>query len=99
MGLLTKYQLNNNYSLEVCLRFDEGSLNGEKFICEDKWVLKIDKDEHFSTKTTYATEASKKFNIYTECYNSKEAIQKILIYAYTGKEKKLRDMWFRIITN
>lgn len=99
MALLTKYQLNEEFSLEVCSKFDEGVVNGERFICEDKWALKINKGEQFESKIVYATKAAGKFNIHIEYSNAKEAIQQILIYAYTGKAKKLKDMWFRIITN
>lgn len=95
MSLLKKYQLNENYFLEVCSRFDEAALNGEVFNAKEEWVIK----EYIGENTSpfYTTMAAKKFNIILKTSSPLLAIQQIVSYAYTGKEKKLKNMWFRIL--
>lgn len=95
MSLLKKYQLNENYFLEVCSKFDEAALNGESFNAKEEWVIKEQVDENMSP--LYTTTAAKKFNIKLKTTSPLLAIQQIVSYAYTGQEKKLKNMWFRIL--
>lgn len=91
MSLLKKYQLNDTYSLEVCSQFDPDALNGENFNAKEEWVIK----EEFG----YTTKAGKRFNLIANNQTPVIAIQQLVSYAYTGKEKKLKTMWFKIVKN
>lgn len=89
MSLLKKYQLNDQYWLEVCSRFDEDALNGENFHAKEEWVIKLE--------LGYTTKAAMRFNLISNNKTPVIAIQQIVSYAYTGKEKKLKNMWFKIV--
>lgn len=95
MSLLTKYQLNDTYTLEVCSQFDPDALNGENFNAKEEWVIKEDLGEN--TSPMYTTKAAQRFNLKIKNPNPFLAIQQIVSYAYTGKEKKLKNMWFKIV--
>jgi len=95
--LLTQYQLNEVYSLHVCSWNDTDALNGRDFNADKGWVIEEDLGERFSPRYNYTTKTAIKFNFHFKCENPKAAIQQVLIYAYTGKAKKLSDMWFKIV--
>ena len=97
MTMFKKYQLTDKYWLELCARDDKDSLNGESFIAEKDWAIEESMESTYGTSYSYYTLASKRFNIPLKSDNPKGAIQQILSYAYTGKETKLKNMWFKII--
>lgn len=91
--MLKKYKLNNHYSLELCSKDDAFALNGLDFDYNPDWVISQN-DEY---RKLYTTEAAKMFNLPFKHETPKLAIQQILVYANTGKEKNLKKMWFRIV--
>jgi len=97
--LLTQYQLNEVYSLHVCSWNDTDALNGRDFNADKDWVIEEDLGERFATRIQYTTKTAKKFNFPFKAENPKAAILQVLTYAYTGKAKKLSDMWFKIVKN
>jgi len=95
MSLLKKYQLNDKYWLQVCSRFDKDAINAEVFNAKEEWVIKEQVEENMSP--LYTTLAAKRFNIKLKTTSPLLAIQQIVSYAYTGQEKKLKNMWFIIV--
>lgn len=95
MSLIKKYQLTDLYWLEVCSRFDKDALNGEKFKAENDWAIEERLGENQSP--VYTTKAAIKFNIKIKSISPAHAVQQIVSYAYTGQEKKLKNMWFKIV--
>lgn len=95
MAMFTKYKLNDRYCLEICSKGDEGCLNGLSFDDKIDWVI-VDSSQD---RIVYTTFAAKQFNLPQKFANPKEAIRQILTYAYTGKEKNIQKMWFRILVN
>ncbi len=95
MSLIKKYQLTDLYWLEVCLRFDNEALNAEKLNAKKEWVIEESGGENQSP--VYTTIAAKRFNITLKMSTPTLAVQQIVSYAYTGQEKKLKNMWFKIV--
>ena len=93
--LLTQYQLNEVYSLHVCSWNDTDALNGRDFNADKGWVI----EEELNGIRSYTTKTAIKFNFRFKADNPKAAIHQVLTYAYTGKAKKLSDMWFKIVKN
>jgi hypothetical protein len=96
---LTQYQLNEVYSLHVCSWNDDNAINGRDFDANKEWVITEDLGERFDTCIQYTTKSAKRFNFPFKAENPKAAIQQVLTYAYTGKAKKLSEMWFQIVKN
>jgi len=100
--LLTTYKLTQKYALVVCDKNDkndENALRGDNFICNKDWVIEEGIGEIYPTSYKYHTLSSKRFNLPLIAKTPKEAIEQILIYAYTGKAKKLKEMYFKIVIN
>lgn len=94
--MLTKYKLNNQFILEVCSQFEPGANTlkpNSTSQVEDCHVVV----EENNGKTEYTTLAAKQFNLPFKFQNPKAALEQVLVYAYTGKAKNLKDMWFKII--
>jgi hypothetical protein len=95
--MLKKYQLTILYWLEICSQFDEGALNGADFEAKKEWTIEEDMAGKWNYPYSYTTIAAQRFNLNFKHESPKYAIQKIVEYAYTGKETKLKYMWFKIV--
>lgn len=95
--LLTKYQLNEDYSLHVCYCNDDNAMNGRDFDAQKEWVIEEKSSIISSSGFQYTTKSAQKFNLPFKCDNPKIAIQQLLAYAYTGKANKTCDMWFKVV--
>jgi len=95
--MFKKYHLAGLYWMEICAINDDGAMNGRDFEADKKWVVEEDTGAEYGTRYFYGTESAKKFNFPSKFVSPKEAIQQVLTYAYTGKAKKLSDMWFKIV--